>query len=520
MNREAFSNVSMSVDDHARTTLEQARTLGLRGDHAGALAALETLSHSTPASEGWRGLMLIFAGDLEAARSALTNALARGYRGAVAGLATIMRVKGEPRDGLLDVPEHDLDSLDDFDRASLEREIGLMHKQKDEFDLARVWFERAWRTAQLGPYGSVQMSAIAQALGYTLGRLGYDALAVAALDEGLRHTNATRRVPLLYERTVRHLNLARLEAAGEDLEELRTFIPNDPNLALLVRYAEARLQFGLGDLAGSRTNFELALYFAALHSSETARETAFYAALWLVRLDTDALKLDAVEARLERAATFARGGFDAAWLAVRRARFLSASGRNTEAVALLEGAVEGFSVTGARRETGIARLHRAEVLLQMGTDHLEAADLELIGVAHLARELGGTAAFQNELVGLTNAQWHLEVTQGWVAGRALLEEDAGVKRVRVAGRTLERGDAEISVPVNAARLAAYLLAHPCSTWAHLRWGVYADVQDDDKALEAFDVARGAIETVRGVRVVYRAERHAYSLVWEGVSLER
>ena len=505
---------------HHAALLEAVRRLEFARQYPEALALLDAEPRLTPQLEAARGMLLIFIGDLTGARVALTNALARGYRGALAALSTVQRLEGHRRDALLELTERDLEGLDDFDLANLEREIALMYQHDGDQDNALVWFERAWRVALTGPFGAQQLAGIAHPLGITLATLGFDALAITVFDEGLRHARSDRRVPMLYQRTRCQLSLSRLEAAAEDLEELRVFVPDDPDLALLTRYVEARLQQALGDLASARTNFELALYFAALHHSTTAREVALYACLWLLRLDTDAGKLEAVPARLERAAGFAREATDRAWLGLRRGRFLSARGDHLEAADVLRETVDLFAATGSRRETGVARLHLAEALLRSGTDGIETADLELIRAAELARELGGADAFQGELEALRNVSWHLEVTQGWQVGRALLERGAGVKRVRVAGSPLEPDGGEIRLPPHAARLATYLLAHPCSTWAHLRWGVYPDIQDDGLALEAFDSARAAIEAVRGVRVTYRAERHAYSLVWEGVSLER
>ena len=509
-----------AIERDASTALERARTLGLSGDHLGALEALEGLPHSTPATETWRGLMLIVKGDLETARVAFTNALARGWRGALAGLSIVQRLSGERRDGLLNLCERDFEGIDDFDRAYLEREISMVFGEEDDFDSSRVWAERAWRTVLIGPYGAYQIVAIAQNLATILERLGSDALAVAVLDEALRYSRANRRVPLLYLRSMSHINLHDLEAASEDLEELRVFVPNDPDLALLTRYVEARLQHALGDIVSARTNFELALYFAALHSSSTAREVAFYSCLWLVRMDTDSGQSERVPDRLERAEGFVQGTFERAWLALRRGRFVSSIGDHLEAAALLREVPSLFAATGARRETGIARLHRAEALLRAGTDHLEEAEVELRLAADIAREIGGANAFQGELEALRNVCWHLETTQGWPEVSALLERSAGVTRVRIGGNAIQLNGRDAGLSPFAARLATFLAAHPCSAWAHLRWSVFADILDEEAALNAFDAARVALESVRGVRVVYRPERHAYSLVWEGVSLER
>ena len=500
--------------------LERVRRLEFAGQNEAALALLDAEAKLSPRLEAIRGTLLIFTGDRLRARIALTNALARGYRPALAALSSLQRLEGESRDALLELSECDLEACDDFERANLEREVGLLHEERDALDEARIWLERAWRSALLGTFGQYQLAGIAQALGRVLGRLGYDALAISVFDEGLRHARADRRVPLLYERTLRHINLGLLEAASDDLEELRVFVPNEPELGLLTRYAEARLQHALGDARSARTNFELALYFAALHTSPVAREVTVYALLWLVRLDTDTGTLERVPARLEQAAGFVRTDFERAWLALRRARFVSSLGDHSEAAELLHELPDLFLALGSRREAGIARLHRAEALMKAGADRLEEADFELRRAADLAHDLGGAGVFHNELMALRDVQWHLEVTQGWADGRALLEPGTGVTRVRVAGHSLETDSGEIRLPANVARLASFLLAHPCSSWSHLRWGVYPDIHTDDKALESFDAARAELEAVRGVRVVYRAAQHVYSLVWEGVSLER
>ena len=111
-------------------------------------------SKLSPQLEAARGALLIFTNDRPRARIALTNALARGYRPALAALSSLQRLEGEPRDALLELSERDLDACDDFERANLEREVGLLHEERDAPIEARSWLERAWRTAQLGTYGS------------------------------------------------------------------------------------------------------------------------------------------------------------------------------------------------------------------------------------------------------------------------------------------------------------------------------------------------------------------------------
>jgi tetratricopeptide (TPR) repeat protein len=499
---------------------ERVRTLEFDRRYHDALTLLDTQPRLDARLEAARGVLLIFTGDLSGARLALTNALARGHRGALAGLATVQRLHGEPRDALLELRDADLEPLDDFDRANLERETGLLFEERGDLETARTWLECAWRTALISGFGRYQLAGIAQGLGRVLGRLGFDALGVAVLDEGLRHARADRRVPLLYERLVRTLHLGDAERAAQDLEELRVFVPDRPDLALLERYAEARLHLSEGNEAQARAAFELLVGFSDLHDTPVARDVRLHALLYLVKLETDAggPHPERVGAWLKRLEGSPLPPREAALLELRRARWQSTQGRHAEAAQRLCGVIESLSRLGWRVEAGIARLHRAESLLRDGLDRVDEADAEIAAVIDTARVIGGTAPFALELRALTKVRTHLAREHGYPGGAALLEAGSGVSRVRVRGDRLEVNAVEVGVSVRAVRLAAYLARHPSSTWAHLRTAVFADLEEQS-AFEAFRACRAELRGVNGVRLEYRADRHAYSLVWEGVSFE-
>jgi tetratricopeptide (TPR) repeat protein len=500
--------------------LEEVRTLAFRGAYGAALEALESQNKLTPALEAWRGLLLIFTGDLSSARRALTNALARGYRGALAGLSVVQRLSGETRDALLELNETALEGLDDFDRANLEREAGLLYEEREDLPRARAWLERAWHTALIGPYGQYQLASIAQPLGRVLGRMGCNSEGIATLDEGLRHVRHDRRVSLLFERAQCHLNLMNTLDAEEDLEELRVFVADRGDLKLLHRYLEAQLQHARGEESDATQSFELVSAFAASMESSIAREVRFFSLLSLLRLHTDSdAHLGRVPELLQRIRPLATTPYRRAWLELRRARWIAALGEHREAATVLEGVASEFAILGQSVNAGIALLHRAEVLLRLGPDAFDEADAELLEVQGITREIGDASAFQFELRPLTALRGYLARGHGFVGSAALLETGRSVRRARLDANHLEIDGVNAPMSKRTARLMHYLTSHPSSGWTHLRSAVFADLEEDH-ARKVFITCRREIEAVTGFSLEYRSVLHTYSLVWQGISLER
>jgi tetratricopeptide (TPR) repeat protein len=503
--------------DRSATVLESLRSLTFQGDYSRALELYTAHSNPNPQLETWAGILYTFQGDTARATHILTSAVARGYQGALGPLAYLHRIAKQPRPYLEAITPEDTATLDPFEAALLERETGEWHLELERYPVALDWLERAWTTAQIGPYGDQQLSSIALPFAATLARLGFDARAVSVLDEGLRRCNHRRRVPLLYERGMRNLALGRLEAVEDDLAELEGFVPEgNAELPLLVKYLNARYLHALGAVAEARAAFALVFTFASNASGGAISEIALHAALWASALEVESDGNPQVW--LERADGLAINRRARAWLLLRRGRWLSNAGRHLEAEQTLAQAVGIFEALEARVELALALLHRADALLREGIDREDEVGSELLHAAQIAEEIGGAAPFALELRNLLAVRSYLSRSHVLPVLKALLEPSHSYQRLTVRDGRLEINRVRRVLSADTAQLVAYLHRHPMSSWTHLRSNLYADL-DDSSAKAAFERARATLEDIADLHVTYNARGHAYSLCWLGVTLE-
>jgi hypothetical protein len=224
------------------TALEAIRARVFAGDYETALNLANAVSQPSCVIYYWKGICLTGLGADRAleAKEALRIALARGCAGAIGALAVAERLLGEPREYLRDLHPEDYSNFDAFDRAAILREIGISYEH-DDLSTATAYLEAAWETAKSGPLGQLQLAFIGQVLGVTLKRHGYDREAEIVLSEALQHSSHTRRVPILYVRSQVNLELGALETVESDVAEMKMFVPTNPELPPLVKFAEAQL---------------------------------------------------------------------------------------------------------------------------------------------------------------------------------------------------------------------------------------------------------------------------------------
>jgi hypothetical protein len=250
-----------------------------------------------------------------------------------------------------------------------------------------------------------------------------------------------------------------------------------------------------------------------------AREVHFFALLHLLRLNTDRdAFLDRVPELLERIEPLVTSTYRRVWVNLRRARWIAALGAYREAATLLEDAARGFTALAQSGNAGIALLHQADALIRLGPDAFDEADATLLEVQGIAREIGGSGAFQFELQPLTAVRGYLARGHGFLGAAALLEAGPAVRRVRFDADRVEINGVPAPLSARAARLMGYLATHPSSAWVHLRSAVFADLESGN-ALQLFAACREEINALEGFDLEYRANLHTYSLVWRGVTLE-
>jgi hypothetical protein len=416
------------------TALDAIRDRVFAGDYEAALKLADAVSQPSGVIDYWRGICLTGLGANRAleAKAALKLALTRGYAGAIGALAVAERLLGEPRAYLKQIHPEDYSSFDAFDQAAILREIGIAYEE-DDLPIATAYLEAAWKTAKTGPFGHLQLAFIAQVLSLILKRHGYDQRAERIITEALGVASRTRRVPLLYIRCLANLELGTLEAVESDIAEMKMFIPTNPELPPLVKYAEAQLARARG---GEHLPLALALFQQASELGRVAgTETEFFGVFGAcsVQLErgivTTVLKhrqvydAEIVEVGAEVFLTQIKDLADTprllAFSKLREALILSEQFEAHAPQVALE-AVNAFRSLQHRREEGWALLTLAETLLFL---HQGEPVPEALKALEQAFEVGlelGVVVFARELHLLPQVRAHLADLQAGSDLRQLL----------------------------------------------------------------------------------------------------
>ncbi len=517
-----------------RPVLERVQVLVLSNQLAYALRLLGRIKR-TAELEHWRGIAQINAGQFVEAQHSLTTALALGYRGSISPQAVLHRLTAQNRDWLLQLEARDFEGMDSFDRVLLEREIGILYSEQARYDEARVWLERSWQRAQLGVHGQHQLPGIAESLAHVLGLTGQHAQAVHVLDEALKYANAQRRVPLLLERGFNNLYLQRLNAVRRDLDDVRVFVPNlptDVGLSARVAFLEAQYQHALGDLNAALEGFKEAEGLA-LHADQF--ETEFYAVLWIYTTLLELGRFETVELAPprfsnghmevyefgadfygERTLKYATSERHIAWAHLRDALYnLQRHHNESVALGLADAALKIFSHIGAQWEVGAVWLTCAEIALSQRSEF--DVKLALREALTVARALGGTVVYTTELRRLPLLKAYLARPELASEFLEFITSSTSYQRLVLYPDGLEINDEPVAISVESVRLLRFLVAHPRSTWAHIKSLVYPRWSDDDARSE-FRVATRVCGLL-GVDIVLDNSSHAYSAAWSGLTLE-
>jgi tetratricopeptide (TPR) repeat protein len=516
----------------AATAVERVQELFFSGQYAYAARLLERLDRSAPL-EHWYGMTLLQLGRFHDAGRALGRSLALGHRGSIAPLAVLHRLTKQPRTWLLKLETSAFAVLDHFDRAMLEREVGIMQRGTGDLPEARAWFERAWRTALIGVHGRYQLPSLGQELGHTLGEMGLHAQAVSVLDEALKHCNAERRVPLLLERVTWGLYLGQLAQCASDLADIQTFIPRlptNPGLNATVAYLAARLEHANGALNHALVGFEQ----AAELGLQAEHETEFYALLWALTTVIEMGRLESIppknpknqsdvvnktlygaEVYHIRAEDTAVTKRQEAWLSLRTALLHSRSGEVSQAFTRAEVAMKTFQQLGALWEVGAVGLTQAEIALAIGSEY--EAQILLREALTVARAIGGTGPYTTELRALPLVTAFLNTVNADSEFTEWNTATSDYRCLKVYTDHLKLNGERVQARRSSAGLLRYMLQHPCSTWAHLHRAVYPAFEHYHARLE-FRADRRELAKL-GVMLEREVSSEAYSAVWEGFTVE-
>jgi tetratricopeptide (TPR) repeat protein len=546
MSKPRLKTSSVVTKKPVKTAVDRMQELYANGKYTYALRLLHRIARDG-ALEHWRSVFLINTGQFEEAQEAIQKALAHGYAGRIASLAVLHRLTRTNRDWLLSLKAREVEALNSFDRALLEREIGNEHLQRQNTEAARLWLERSWRTATNDQNGSSLLPGIGEALSFVLRLVGRHAQAIGVFDEALRHANVSRRAPLLLSRAISHIVLQQFERAENDLMDAKTFVPTlatDPSLQARVALTEGRLLHARGQLEQALTHFERAaeLGHDANHETEfTAYLWAFTTTIELNRFQTISLNAptnpndpatrtqwgaDMYQICVRDFTKTPKNRYQKAWFELRSAllearqptpKAIEREEFNARALVRTATALELFEKIGARWEIGAIWLLRAEISLaaSFSSDHHPENALEQ--ALKVARALGGTKQYTTEVRALTRLVAYLERDDTPKHFKEFLNAVQPHTVITVYPDRLYVNGESSYKSSNAARLLRYVALNPRSVWRDLARDVYPALEDK-AARQEFAVNRRELLEI-GVSLEFDASSNAYGAVWGAVVLE-
>jgi tetratricopeptide (TPR) repeat protein len=545
MSKTMLKNTSLVLVQQRRSTYARVRELFEAGKYTYLVRLLGRIDRDG-ALENWRALACINLGWHQEAQQAISNALALGYRGARGALAVVQRLTEQNRDWLTQLSGPDFEGLSNFDRAILEREIGIEAITHNNDTIARDWLETAWKSALSEASTHMLLPSIGEPLGLVLGRIGHHAQAVSVIDEALKYATVQRRVPLLLLRATWGLYLSHLEQVERDLADAATFVPdlpNDKSLTSRLAYLEGRLMHARGSLDGALERFDEAAELAQRHDQDA---TEFYALLWAY---TTVLEMghtktlypeDSVtmanlppngpeiyEMLLRERCQDPEDRRERAWYNLRTSLYRIKEGDtstaidrvmlNSEALRHTQTALESFERIGARWEIGAVWLARAELSLSAPYSSDREPRPALEAALKAAHALGGTVQYTTELRLLPKVRDYLGTLPTNNPLKAFLNTHTEYTHIRVLYDRIEVNGAPTYLRGTTAALLRYLARYPRSAWRHLALTVYPMLTEQG-ARQEFGFNRLELREL-GVEVRFDNLTNNYSAVWGTVTLE-
>jgi tetratricopeptide (TPR) repeat protein len=325
----------------------------------------------------WLGVLELNTGNLETANHILRICRSMGVKGSLGVLAAAQRLLGESRGHLLSLSRDDLMSLEPFDRAQTERELGLWHFEREEWATALNWLERAWQTAKTSELARYQLGAIGHDYAQMLERSGFDHKAIPVLEEAIPFADPTRAMRMLFRLGLCHAHLG-------DTKNLHWAISNvylhDPsnrleNLALFGYLVSCKNKL---ELSETEKDYLGTVEFATRSKSDFH----FFATAQLYLFSKGKVQLYPHTEREQAWAAWVRGK-----VAIQKSELPVAHSYLTEAVSR-------FAYQQLHREQAFAHLALAEVYALDGKT--QARDRELERANHCAKIIGSNQALKIE----------------------------------------------------------------------------------------------------------------------------
>ncbi len=484
------------------------------------------LGLTDPSAEdgGWAGLCLAHLGRNVEALERLNHARALGFEAAGVLLATVYRILGQPARAEEILETIKPSELDAIGWCLLERERGAILYAKGEYRQAVHALERALETASQ-PSAAFLKPGLSSLLGYVLAHAGQDGRAIDHLNLSLERATPNRRVELLTQRAICHMNLGDLIASKADLSEARVGECQTSFLGHL-RYREGQWLLFSGLYEQAMIAF---LECAALARERREPEAEFYAEVYAAHVALSTQALVVARAHLSRAKglvnhdspiELAHLDWDYGALLVRA--------DNPDALPLLERAVETFQRLGLERELGLVCLQIAELHYRL--EQRGQANSALRRASDARHACGAGGSFALEVRDLPYVFENLTVLPGDAYARILLDDWRALEQH--APRTLQLTTlGEIGLSLDGHRvhvtsglartveLIAYMLTNQHCQLEQLQTNVFGD-KSPTHGRKHVHVIRDFIRLhLKGLAIPFDSSTRTYQLEHPGMRVQ-
>ncbi|MFA7478843.1 MAG: hypothetical protein WC184_13295 [Acidimicrobiia bacterium] len=355
------------------------------------IAAYQGLQSPSPKDDRWVGVCYFqMLRDMEALE-VLFRAANRGEAGAHVYLAHVLPFVDRGADASEELQKADFDELTAYDKALFHRVLSIREETNGNLREALRAAEEAWRRIQGVPEYAVLAPSILAQLAVLHGRIGRSQRALWFLERGLVSTTGGELLKMRLRRATVLVNLGRYREALVELDALEM-------VADMERYQPER-HWLLGQIAMANGSLPMAIQRFTQAVEGAIRLQFSYEELisHLALVGAFGVRGEfprAVE-HITRAQALISDKSDRLQFRFREVLLNLWMERYTESHTLqeLEGLVTAFGEMGLLQEQALVKLHRADLLRQLGDDtwqreldDLQALSISLQNPALLARE--------------------------------------------------------------------------------------------------------------------------------------
>lgn len=376
------------------------------------LEAYEVIQDPTPKDDRWVGVCYYQLVRDNEALHFLTRAAKGGEAGARINIAHLLPFLERGDEASDELARVDFDQLSEYDKALYFRVESILAETSGNLRNALSAAEEAWRRIQAIPEGPILAPSVLAQLAVLHGRIGRSQRALWFLERALDVTSGNEKLKLRIRRAAVLLVLGRYQEAGNELALLDVEQAPD-NL-------QVERMWLLGEIAAASGNARTAIqrYQAGIEMAERLqfKYEELLCRLALVCQFGSRGDTDAAREHLVRAQALLTDKGDRLVFRFREVLLLRWSGEYSAQHALveLESLQSEFGAMGLLQEQALVRLHKAELLRQLGRDSFSK---ELDELQSLAVSLQNSSLLAREWLLLPELQRIALETHPRIAGK-------------------------------------------------------------------------------------------------------